>query len=81
VTTVPPSSTPDDPLAHAEAAFLRVPVPDGPAPEVVARTLAALTAKTENCLRPSPPSHRVVRPAASACSGACGSSPKAMPSP
>jgi hypothetical protein len=46
VSTLPPSPAPDDPLARAEAAFLRMPVPEGPSPKVVAQTLAALSAKT-----------------------------------
>jgi outer membrane lipoprotein-sorting protein len=52
VSTLPPSSAPDDPLARAEAAFLRTHVPDGPAPDVIARTLAALRTQTEQQTSP-----------------------------
>ena len=44
IPTVPP---PDDPVARATDALRRAPVPDGPTPETVARTLAALRAATE----------------------------------
>ena len=47
MSSVPPSPSPGDSLTCAERAFLRTPVPEGPSPEVVARTLAALTAKAE----------------------------------
>jgi len=43
--TIPPASSPDDPLARAEAALKRTPVPEGPSEETVERTLAALMAK------------------------------------
>ena len=52
VSTRPQSPSPDHPLARAEAAFLRASVPDGPAPEVVARTLEALAAKTQQQANP-----------------------------
>ena len=52
MSSLPPSFSPDDPVARAEAAFLRTPVPDGPSPEVIARTLAALTAKTDQKTTP-----------------------------
>lgn len=41
MSAIPP---PDDPLARAEAALRRLPAPEGPAHETVARTLAALQA-------------------------------------
>ena len=47
MSSLPPPSSPDDPLARAEDAFRRTPVPDGPSPEVIARTLTALAAKSE----------------------------------
>ena len=52
MSSLPPPSSPDDPLARAEAAFRRTPVPDGPSPEVIARTLTALTAKTKQQTTP-----------------------------
>ncbi|MHB1559997.1 MAG: LolA family protein [Isosphaeraceae bacterium] len=44
----PPPSHDDDPVARAMDALRRVPVPDGPPPETVARTLAALRAADES---------------------------------
>ncbi len=43
MSTIPP---PDDALGQAEAALRRVPIPDGPSPETISRTLAALAART-----------------------------------
>ena len=48
MSTQPPSSFPEDPLARAEAAFRRMIVPDGPSAETVERTLAALRAQTHS---------------------------------
>ena len=42
--SIPP---PDDPVARATDALRRVPVPDGPPPETIARTLAALREAAE----------------------------------
>lgn len=53
MSTLPPSSSPDDPLARAEAAFRRTPVPEGPAEAIIARTLAALK-KAESDTNPLP---------------------------
>jgi outer membrane lipoprotein-sorting protein len=52
VSTPPPSASPDDPLARAEAAFLRTPVPEGPSAKLIARTLVALRAKAETNTTP-----------------------------
>ncbi len=54
MSTLPPSSSPDDPLSRAEAAFQRIPVPEGPSEAIVARTLAALAAKAESDSNPLP---------------------------
>ncbi len=52
MSTIPPTSSRDDPIARAEAAFRRISVPDGPSREVVARTLEALAAKAEQRTTP-----------------------------
>lgn len=44
MSTTPPPSPPDDPLARAEAALRKAPIPEGPSEEVITRTLAALQA-------------------------------------
>ncbi len=54
MSALPPSSFPDDPLASAEAALRRTTVPEGPSQAIVARTLAALRAKTESDRNPLP---------------------------
>src|SRR5262249_22730571 len=54
VSTIPPSTSPDDPLTRAEAAFRRTPVPEGPSEALVARTLAGLRAKVESDSNPLP---------------------------
>ena len=54
MSTPPPSSSSDDPLARAEAVFRRTPVPEGPSEAIVARTLAALRAKAESDSNPLP---------------------------
>ena len=42
MSAIPPDSEPDDRLARAEAVLRDAPVPEGPAPDVIARTSAAL---------------------------------------
>ena len=42
MSTSPPVPPSDDPVARATDALRRAPVPDGPPPETIARTLAAL---------------------------------------
>jgi outer membrane lipoprotein-sorting protein len=47
MSTSPSVPPPDDPVARATDALRRTPVPDGPPPETIARTLAALRAAAE----------------------------------
>jgi outer membrane lipoprotein-sorting protein len=47
MSAIPPPVPPDDPLARAEDALRRAPVPEGPPDETVARTLAALRAAAD----------------------------------
>jgi outer membrane lipoprotein-sorting protein len=47
MSTSDPVLPPDDPVAGATDALRRTPVPDGPPPETIARTLAALRAAAE----------------------------------
>jgi outer membrane lipoprotein-sorting protein len=54
MSTIPPSPSPDDPLARAESALRRTAVSEGPSEETIARTLAALRAKVEPNITPFP---------------------------
>jgi outer membrane lipoprotein-sorting protein len=47
MSTSPTTPSPDDPVARATDALRRSPVPDGPPPETIARTLAALREAAE----------------------------------
>lgn len=52
MSSLPPPPLPDDPLALAEAAFRQTAVPEGPSSDVIARTLAVLTEKSEKQTAP-----------------------------
>src|SRR5262245_14091088 len=75
--------TPDDPVARATDALRRAPVPDGPPPETIARTLAALRETAEEPVAILRPRRRIMfamlKTAAAVLVAAAGVSYLALP--
>src|SRR5262249_49173854 len=83
MSTSPTTPTPDDPVARATDALRRAPVPDGPPPETIARTLAALREAAEGPGAIPRPRRRIMfamlKTAAAVLAAAAGVSYLALP--